>query len=141
VDYLVGEEGLPILRACAHLGLSRSSYYQRPANKAKADEPVIEVLNQVVAKNGRLGFSLCYDWMRLHGYEWNHKRVWLIYKEMGLNLPRRAKKRIPKIPRVPLIAPTQPNRMRALDFMDDMPYYGRPFRTPNVIDESNSTIV
>jgi len=53
VDYLVGEEGLPIKRACAHLWLSRSFYYQRPANKAKVDAPVIEVLNQVVAKNGR----------------------------------------------------------------------------------------
>jgi hypothetical protein len=71
VDYLVGEEGLPIKRACAYLGLARSSYYQRPASRAKVDDPVIKVLNQVVAKNGRWGFRLCFDWMRMHGYEWN----------------------------------------------------------------------
>ena len=141
MDYLVGEEGLPIKRACAYLGLARSSYYQRPASRAKVDDPVIKVLNQVVAKNGRWGFRLCFDWMRMHGYEWNHKRVWRIYKEMGLNLPRRTKKRIPKMPRVPLITPTQPNRMWALDFMYDTLYYGRPFRTLNVIDESNREIL
>ena len=131
------------------MGLARSSYYERPVTRAKADAPVIEVLNQVVAKNGRWGFRLCFDWMRNHGYEWNHKRVWRITtkgspfrdKEMGLNLPRRTKKRIPKMPRVPLIAPTQSNTMWALDFMYDTLHYGRPFRTLNVIDESNREIL
>ena len=79
--------------------------------------------------------------MRNQGYAWNHKRVWRIYKEMGLNLPRRTKKRIPKVPKVPLIAPTQSNTMRALDFMCDTLHYGRPFRTLNVIDESNREIL
>ena len=123
------------------MGLARSSYYERPETRAKADGPVIEVLNQVVAKNGRWGFRLCFDWMRNHGYEWNHKRVWRIYKEMGLNLPRRTKKRTPKMPRVPLIAPTEANSMWALDFMYDTLHYGRPFRTLNVIDESNREIL
>ena len=75
------------------------------------------------------------------GYAWNHKRVWRIYKEMGLNLPRRTKKRIPKIPKVPLIAPTEANSMWALDFMYVTLHYGRPFRTLNVIDESNREIL
>ena len=123
------------------MGLARSSYYERPPSKAKADEPVIEVLNQVVARHGRWGFRLCFDWMRNQGYAWNHKRVWRVYKEMGLNLPRRTKKRIPKMPRVLLIAPTQSNTMWALDFMYDTLHYGRPFRTLNVIDESNREIL
>ena len=138
---MVGEEAVPITRACAHLGLARSSYYDRPASKAMADAPVIDVLNQVVAKHGRWGFRLCFDWMRNQGYPWNHKRVWRIYKEMGLNLPRRTKKRIPKLPKVPLIAPTEANSIWALDFMYDTLHYGRPFRTLNVIDESNREIL
>jgi putative transposase len=132
---------VPITRACAHLGLPRSSYYERPASKAIADTPVIDVLNQVVAQYVRRGFSLCFDWMRNQGYEWNHKRVWRIYKEMGLNLPRRTKKRIPKLPKVPLIARTEANLIWALDFMYDTLHYGRPFRTMNVIDEYNLKIL
>ena len=45
------------------------------------------------------------------------------------------------MPRVPLIAPTQSNTMWALDFMYDTLHYGRPFRTLNVIDESNREIL
>ncbi len=115
----------PLLELVLIWGWRESSYYERPASRAKADEPVIEVLNQIVAKNGRWGFRLCFDWMRNHGYVWNHKRVWRITtkgspfrdKEMGLNLPRRTKKRIPKMPRVPLIAPTEVNTMCALSPM------------------------
>ena len=113
---MVGQEDVPIRRACAHLSLARSAYYDRPASKAIADAPVIDVLNQLVAKHGRWGFRFCFDWMRNQGYEWNHKRVWRITtkgspfrdKEMGLNLPRRTKKRIPKMSRVPLNAPAIP---------------------------------
>jgi putative transposase len=57
---------------------------------------------------------------------------------MGLNLPRRTKKRIPKMP---LIAPTEANSMWALDFMYDTLHYGKPFRTLNVIDESNREVL
>jgi putative transposase len=95
----------------------------------------------MVAKHGRRGFRLCFDWMRNQGYAWNHKRVWRVYKEMGLNLSRRNKKRIPKLPKMPLITPTEANSMWALDFMYDTLHYGRPFRTLNVIDESNREIL
>ena len=134
---MVGEQKLPITRACAHIGLARSSYYERPVTKCKADAPIADALNQVVAKNGRWGFRLCFDYLRNQGHTWNHKRVWRIYKQLGLNLPRRAKKRLAKMPKHPLIAPTQPNTIWALDFMYDTLQYGRAFRTLNVIDESN----
>ena len=69
-------------RACRCLGLARASFYRRPADKAKRDAPVVDVLNQIVAKHGRWGFELCFYWMRNHGYTWNHKRVWRVYKDM-----------------------------------------------------------
>ena len=58
-----------------------------------------------------------------------------------MNLPIRIKKRIPKMPRVPLIAPTETNSMCALDFMYDTLHYGRLFKTLNVIDESNREVL
>ena len=97
----------------------------------------MDALNQVVGKNGRWGFGLCCAYLRNQGHTWNHKRVWRIYKQMGLNLPIRTKKRLPKIIKEPLIAPQELNTMWALDFMYDTLHYGRPFRALNVIDESN----
>ena len=101
----------------------------------------MDALNQVVGKNGRWGFGLCFAYLRNQGHTWNHKRVWRIYKQMGLNLPRRTKKRLPKIIKEPLIAPQELNTMWALDFMYDTLHYGRPFRTLNVIDESNREVL
>ena len=54
---------------------------------------------------------------------------------MGLNLPGRMEKRLPKIIKQPLIAPKEANTIWALDFMYDTLYYGRGFRTLNVIDK------
>jgi putative transposase len=81
------DEKLPITRSCGCVGLSRAAYYRKPMDQAKRDAPVVDVLNQIVAKHGRWGFGLCFSWMRNNGYLWNHKRVWRVYKDMRLNLP------------------------------------------------------
>ena len=121
------DEKLPVTRACGCVGLSRAAYYRKPMDQAKRDAPVVDVLNQIVAnKHGRWGFGLCFSWMRNNGYLWNHKRVWRGYKDMRLNLPRRTKRRLPKLPKQPLTAPTQKNINWALDFMHDTLYYGKP---------------
>jgi putative transposase len=98
---------------------------------------VVEGLNQALAKNGRWGFGLCFDWLRTQGRPWNRKRVWRVYCRLHLNRPRRAKRRLPPVARQPLVAPTARNQVWALDYMQDALYSGRAFRTLNVIDESN----
>ncbi len=60
-----------------------------------------------------------------------------MYCELGLNIPRRTKRRIPKRELVPLAAAPLVNQGWALDFMHDVLYDGRRFRTLNVIDEAN----
>lgn len=96
---------------------------------------MIDALNQVVARHSRWGFWKCFHWLRQRGHEWNHKRVWRVYQAMGLNLPRRAKKRLPARTKQPLDAPSEPNRTWSLDFMQDSLFHGKRFRTLNVIDE------
>jgi putative transposase len=110
-------------------------------DQTKRDGSVVDVLNQIVTKHGRWGFWLCFSWMRNNGYLWNHKRVWRVYKDMRLNLPRRTKRRLPKVAKQPLIAPTQKNIIWAFDFMHDTLYYSKPFRTLNIIDESNREVL
>ena len=76
--------------------------------------------------------------MRNVGHPWNHKRVHRVYCRMKLNQPRRAKRRLPKRERQPLlVVPEMMNTVWALDFMRDTLYDGRVFRTLNVIDEAN----
>ena len=133
----MSEHRLPITRACTAAGLSRAAYYRTPALPQDRDAAVIDALNGVVERNGRWGFWKCYDRLRLDGRAWNHKRVWRVYCELGLNIPRRTKKRLPKREPVPLAAAAFVNEGWALDFMHDVLYDGRRFRTLNVIDEAN----
>jgi putative transposase len=135
IAHLVAEHDLSIRRACAVVKLSRAAYYRTNRSAQGRDDMVIEGLNQVVAACPRWGFWKCFDRLRLDGKPWNHKRVWRVYREMRLNLPRRTKKRLPQRERQTLDVPEAPNVIWAFDFMSDALYQGRRFRTLNVIDE------
>lgn len=133
MDYLVAEHCLSKAHACRAMKLSRSAYYRVP--QARDDGEVIGALNALVERHPRWGFWLCFDALRLAGHRWNHKRVYRVYKAMGLNLPRRKKRRLPDRPRQPLDAPELVNHIWSLDFMSDALYGGRRFRTLNVLDD------
>ncbi|PND37941.1 hypothetical protein C1O66_10645 [Paucibacter aquatile] len=102
VEVMVTEYRLPITRACGAARLSRAAHYKVPPLPQDKDAEVIDALNGVVERNGRWGFWKCFDRLRLDGRPWNHKRVWRVYCELGLNIPRRTKRRIPKREPVPL---------------------------------------
>lgn len=70
--------------SCNVAGLSRCEYYYRP--KKQDDTAVIKVLNGITSRHLRWGFPKCYNRIRKLGYQWNHKRVYRIYCELGLNL-------------------------------------------------------
>jgi len=117
------------------VGLSRAAYYRSPVKGKNPDQPIIDALNDVVEKHSRWGFWKCYDRLRLDGHPWNHKRVWRVYRAMGLNLPRRAKKRVPVRDPQTMEVPAVANAIWGMDFMGDSLYGGRRFRTLNVLDE------
>lgn len=139
--YLTKAHQLPITRACAGVGLSRAAYYRPRIDRSEKDAPVVAVLNEAVSRNGRWGFWLSYDWLRTAGYPFNHKRCWRVYCQMGLNLPRRKKRRLPPVVRQALEAPGRPNEIWALDFMQDALFTGRAFRILTIIDENNREVL
>ncbi len=124
-----------VRRACDLAELSRSAWYSGPEDRLARDSEVIDALQAMVKKRPRWGFWKCFHRLRLDGRPWNHKRVYRIYKELGLNHKRRTKKRLPRRVRVPLEVPARPNAVWSIDFMQDTLYNGRRFRTFNVIDE------
>lgn len=131
------EHALAIGRACRIAGCSRTAWYRPPRDQAAADAPVIDALLALVEASPQWGFWLCRDRLRALGHGWNWKRIYRVYRALGLNLTRRGKKRLPTRPRVPLEAPPVLNTTWALDFMGDTLYDGRCYRTLNVLDEGN----
>jgi putative transposase len=133
----VEEHRLSVQRSCRIARLSRAAYYRPPRPAVERDAQVIAALNAVIEHRPKNGFWKCFDRLRRQGHWWNWKRVHRVYKALGLNLPRRAKRRIPARLRQTLEAPAVLNSTWALDFMTDALYGGRKFRTLNVIDEGN----
>jgi putative transposase len=73
--------------------------------------------------------------LRREGWAVNHKRVYRVYREAGLAVRRRKRKRAAASARVPLEAPVRPNQGWSMDFMADALGSGRRFRTLNLVDE------
>ncbi|HWA35812.1 MAG TPA: IS3 family transposase [Cyclobacteriaceae bacterium] len=135
VDWLVKEQTMSVVRACRAVGMPRSAWYRPKLDNRERDGAVMDGINEVIGKHGRWGFWKCFLWLRRRGKPWNHKRVLRVYRAMKLNLPRRAKRRLPTRLGQPLEVPAEPNRRWAMDFMHDTLYCGKRFRTFNLIDE------
>ncbi|WP_119072106.1 DDE-type integrase/transposase/recombinase [Aggregatilinea lenta] len=98
---------------------------------------MVDQFTALVEHHRRWGFDKMMDWLRGHGFEWNHKRVYRVYREMGLNRRIKPKKRLPTRHPQPLAQPTAANRVWSMDFMSDSLTDGRAIRTLNLIDDFN----
>lgn len=135
VDVLIKEQQCSTSKACKLVQLPRSSYQYK--KKLKDDSEIQDALTEVVGKHPAIGLWQSYHRFRNRGNKWNHKRVRRIYREMKLNVRRRAKKRLPERVKQPLLIPTTPNQTWSIDFMSDSLVDGRKFRLFNVLDDYN----
>lgn len=117
------------------VSVSRSVFYAKRAGRD--DSEVIAALNALAAKHPRNGFGLLFDRIRKAGHPWNHKRVYRVYRLLGLNLKRKSKQRLPARVRNPLEICDAPNQQWSMDFMSDTLHNGRRFRLLNILDEFN----
>lgn len=120
-------------RACRVLNMSKSTYYYRA--QLKDDSLIEESLHLKSEKHPEEGFWKAYGRLREEGYDWNHKRVYRVYKSLGLSIRRKAKKRLPARVKEPLVVPSLLNDTWSMDFMSDVLDNKRRFRTFNVIDD------
>lgn len=120
-------------RACAALGFLRSTcrYLCRRRDNVKLRER----LRELAHKRPRFGYRRLWVLLRRERIAVNHKRVHRLYREEGLQVRRRRRrKRISEV-RSPLLAPSRPNERWSIDFMRDTLGDARVFRTFNVVDD------
>ena len=122
-------------RACRLTNLSRYAY--RYVKKKANDSEIQTRLSRMAEDHPRWGFRKMAAALRKQGNPWNHKKMYRIYCEMGLNLRVKPKKRLPTRDPQPLIQPETVNACWSLDFMSDSLENGRSFRTFNVLDDFN----
>lgn len=133
----VERQGISIRLACDTYGISETCYrYQARLNGENAE--IADWLIRLTHNQRNWGFGLCFLYLRnVQGFDWNHKRVYRIYCELGLNLRIKPKKRLNREKPEPLTVPLAINHCWSMDFMHDQLGDGRTFRLFNVIDDYN----
>lgn len=118
-------------RACRLLDVARATHrYQRrrPSHAALRAR-----LRALATERPRWGYRRLAVLLAREGHHVNHKLVHRLYREEGLAVRRRRKKRA-AVARTPLVAPTRPNERWSLDFVSDALADGRKFRALNIVD-------
>lgn len=110
-------------------------YYYKPL--PKDDQGIEEALHRRVEEKPEEGFWMAYHRLRREGHPWNHKRVYRVYKKLGLSIRRKAKKRLPSRVKEPLEVPEQSNHTWSMDFIHDTLENKRKFRAFTIVDDFN----
>ena len=133
----VESKGVTIRLACNAFAISETCYRYHP-KLSEENTKIAEWLIRLTHNQRNWGFGLCFLYLRnVKGFEWNHKRVYRIYRELELNLRIKPKKRLVREKPETLAQPAAINQSWFMDFMHDQLSDGRSFRTFNVIDDFN----
>ncbi len=125
--------GMSERHACALVALSRSTcrYHGQTPDRQR----VRERLRALAHARPRFGYRRLHVLLRREGLQVNHKCVYRLYRQEGLAVRRKRRKRVAGV-RVPVLAaPTEVNQRWSMDFMGDTLADGRTFRTLNIVDD------
>lgn len=133
VGHVMAAYRVSVRRACAVVKQWRPGWYYQP--KEKGDGPLLKRIEEIASVRVRYGFWRIFVLLRREGWQVNHKRVYRLYRQAGLNLrskrPRRRKAAAHRLERSLL---TAPNQSWSMDFVADALFDGRKLRALTVVD-------
>ena len=123
--------------ACRVIGQHRST--QRYAPTVAGDDQALRArLREIAAERPRWGYRRAHTLLREDGWTVNRKRVQRIWREEGLKVPPRRRKRQrlgdSTVPAGRLRA-ERPGQVWAIDFQFDQAFNGRAIKLLNIVDE------
>ena len=136
--YMIENSSLSQRTACRLAGISRSAYAYRacPPNDAKLRERLLKL----AARHSSYGYLFLHALLKKDKFVVNKKRTYRIYREEGLQVRTKARKKLQR-PRMPMEVPNQVNQRWSMDFVADQLSNGRRFRVLNVVDDYNREMV
>ena len=123
-------------RTCLVMGVARSTLQYKPT--PKTDDALRLALIRLAKRYGRYGYRKVGELLRTEGWRVNHKKVERLWREEGLQLPLRHKKRkrlYHHDASVIRLRPHYPNHIWSVDFVHDRLSTGRPYNMLTVLDE------
>lgn len=123
--------------ACDAIGQHRSTQRLEPPTPPADDEIIREQLRAFAKKRPRWGWRRAATHLRGLGHVINNKRVRRLWREEGLRVPqKRRKKRLTGVGvQIGAMCPIRPNVLWAMDFQFDHTIDGQQVKTLNIIDE------
>ncbi|QGY91074.1 IS3 family transposase [Micrococcus luteus] len=137
VDHLKRKLRVSERMACRLVGLSRSAY-RRPLKGdtvADPDRAFREWLRAWAKDHPRYGYRRAYHDARAEGWVVNHKKIQRLWRDEGLRVPQRRRRK--RVGSSTVDAPTAdaPNVVWAVDFQFDADEHGRPIKICSIVDE------
>jgi putative transposase len=129
--------GLSERRACRIAGQNRSTQRHRPL-VAPDDQALRRRLRKISEERPRWGYRRAHGHLLREGLSLNRKRVQRIWREEGLHVPAKAKKRRRlgvSTTAADRLKAEGPNHVWALDYCHDATEDGRELKFLNVVDE------
>ena len=133
VAVLMTERGYGVTRACGLVGISRSLFRYRSRRPSPA--ALLDRLKALAAEKRRYGYRRLHVLLRREGFAVNRKRTYRLYREAGLAVRRRKRKRYALGDRRPLPKPDAANRSWSMDFVSDGLADGRKLRCLAIVDD------
>lgn len=118
-------------RACRFTGVARSTQRYLPA---RDDRELRARLETLAILKPRWGYRRLHWLLEHEGTHVNRKRVLRVYRDAGLRVRRRRRKRV-SVARIPATVPARPNERWSMDFMSDTLGDGRTFRIFTLVDD------
>ena len=125
--------GLSERRVCSLVAISASVYRYRP--KPDNDDFLRRRLRELAGERKRFGSPRLHVMLKREGLVINHKRTERIYREEGLALRRKRRRKGAAGARVIIPSPQRTNERWSMDFVADSIVTGRHFRALAIVDD------
>jgi putative transposase len=131
---LACRRGLSQRRACRLLSVARSSlsYTSRLADR---DAPILDAMHELARQYPRYGYRRIQVFLARRGFEMSADRAYRLWRQAGLQVPRRRPRRRVASGRPRPMPPTAVNHVWAYDFVFDRCANGQQLKCLTVVDE------
>jgi putative transposase len=119
-------------RACRVVRISRSTYYY---SSTRDDRALKQRIFEIAQARVRYGYKRIHVLLRREGWQVNHKKVYRIYCESGLNLrKKRPRRRVSAACREMSPGVYNIDQTWSMDFVSDSLFNGRRIRALTIVD-------
>jgi putative transposase len=125
--------GLSVQRSCSLLVLRRSVYYYR--SRAPDRRGLSMCIRELAATRIRFGYLRITILLRRQGWKVGKKLVYRLYREMGLQVRTKRRKKMASQKREPVGAACRANQNWSIDFVTERLEDGRYFRILTQVDQ------